>query len=257
VPTTGGPVREIVILATTVVLRTGGPVREISADTFITAIGASFNHELGIPVPLRNFSSPSGGGVSVSPVQNFSSPSGGGVSVSPVQTFSGISSGVSPTLLPSNNFSAGIGGVVFFLRLSPPINLIATVIDSGCIQLDWTDTSPDEDGFRIERSLTGADDWTTIGTVEENIVTFLERFAVPLTVYDYRVVAFNVVEDSLPSNVVSAVTLTPPSLSIPSPPVAPIDPPRNQISPENVEFNSPGIYGLEKDENGDVTGFKF
>jgi titin len=138
-----------------------------------------------------------------------------------------------------------------------PTSLVATVIDAGDIDLSWTDNATDETGFRIERSLTTLNDWSKIGQTGINEVTFRERFAVPAVTYDYRVFAFNVDGDSLPSNVVSAVTPLPPSLTISAPPVAPVNPPRNQISPENVEFNSPGVYGLEKDANGDITGFKF
>jgi hypothetical protein len=34
-------------------------------------------------------------------------------------------------------------------------------------------------------------------------------------------------------------------------------PPRNRIEPDPVEFKSPGVYKLERDNNGKVTGFKY
>ena len=100
-------------------------------------------------------------------------------------------------------------------------------------------------------------DWETIAILAQDVESFLDRFAVPLTVYDYRVFGFDAVKESSPSNIATAFTLEPPDISTGPPPVAPIDPPRNQIQPEIVTFDSPGIYGLEKDEEGDVIGFKF
>ncbi len=136
-------------------------------------------------------------------------------------------------------------------------NLVATVIDSGCVQLSWDDVGTTEDGYRVERSLAGEDEWVTIGSVEEDTLTFLDEFAVPLVTYDYRVFSFEGSGDTHFSLVVSASTPLPPDVNVGPPPVAPEDPPRNRIKPDVVEFKSPGNYGLERDVNGNVTGFKY
>jgi len=138
-----------------------------------------------------------------------------------------------------------------------PSGLLAIVISAGDIDLSWTDNSLDEDRFRIERSLEGMGDWIEIGQTLPDAPSFRERFAVPEISYDYRVIAVNLDGDSLSSNVVTAVTPPPPSLSTGPPPVAPVDPPRNRIQPKPISFESPGIYGLEKNANGNVVGFKF
>jgi hypothetical protein len=50
----------------------------------------------------------------------------------------------------------------------------------------------------------------------------------------------------------------PPPLSVRTPEsVIPPVVPRNVIEPETVEFKSPGVYKLEKDPDGKVTGFKY
>ena len=138
-----------------------------------------------------------------------------------------------------------------------PTDLLAIVVDAGDIDLSWTDNDTNEDGFRIERSLASVNDWETIGQTLPDAPSFREAFAVPEVSYDYRVFAFNLDGDSAASNIVTAETPVPPDLAVFPPPVSPVDPPRNRIQPDNVEFKSPGIYGLERNVDGSVTGFKY
>ena len=173
----------------------------------------------------------------------------------PVRQYGGPTGGRKKASLPTRFFSGTSDGIVG--GLPAPINLTATVVDAGCIRLDWVDPGPDEDGFRIERSLSGLGTWVVIGTVLADITTFLDRFAVPLVVYDYRVISFDAVRDSLPSSIATAVTQLPPTIPTGPPPTTPVDQQRNQIKPDSVEFKSPGVYGLETDENGNVIGFKY
>jgi hypothetical protein len=49
----------------------------------------------------------------------------------------------------------------------------------------------------------------------------------------------------------------PPPLEVRDPNTVTVDPVRDTIEPDPVDFLSPGIYGLEKDADGNVTGFKF
>jgi len=256
----------------------------------VPSIGSSFTHLQGIPVPLQSYTSPTGdralippvqvfggtsggaipvargpsfGGVSgeraaVPPTRNYSASAGGIAAVPPSWVFGGVSAGdSSQAFLPLRYFGGGAGGEVAYNRISPPRNLAATTVNAGCIRLDWIDSSPDEVGFRIERSISGIGDWSDIGTVDANVVTFLDRLAVPLVVYDYRVIAFKEGEESFPSNVATAVTQLPPDLPTSPPPVTPVDPPRDRIATDILEFKSPGSYGLEKDADGDIVGSKF
>lgn len=210
---------------------------------------------VGVPPP-RHFGGPTGSAVAAPEApQVYSAPTAGKTSVPPPFFYGGTTAGRSSALVPPRGFGGVTGGVTG--GIPAPINLTATALDAGCIQLNWVDPGPEEDGYRIERSISGMNDWSTIGTVGANVVSFLDRFAVPLVVYDYRVFGFDDVRESLPSNIATAVTPLPPDLPVSPPPTTPTDQPRNRIEPDLVDFKSPGVYGLEKDEEGDVTGFKF
>jgi FtsP/CotA-like multicopper oxidase with cupredoxin domain len=92
---------------------------------------------------------------------------------------------------------------------SAPTNLVGTGINANQINLSWTDTSTNETGFRIERApVTNGTVGTfaAIGTVAVNVSTYSDLPNTPLTTYAYRVFAFNLSGDSLPSNTATATT---------------------------------------------------
>ncbi|HSQ21792.1 MAG TPA: cell wall-binding repeat-containing protein, partial [Coriobacteriia bacterium] len=86
------------------------------------------------------------------------------------------------------------------------------------IALSWVDGTPwdgfgpletlgdlsNEMGFRVERSVSGADDWSVIGQALANQTAFVDSATAADTAYDYRVVAYNVAGDS-PSDVVTVL----------------------------------------------------
>lgn len=167
-----------------------------------------------------------------SPVNNYSGTAGGPARYAPLRGFGGSTEGINE-------------------GIRSPYGLVATPLDAGCIGLTWTDPGPDEfgtdeDGYRIERSLAGADTWETIGTVSQGTSTFTDRLAVPLVSYDYRVFGFDAVKDSFPTNVATAMTGLPPSLPVFPPPAAPSDPVRNELAPRQIQVKSPGTYGVEE-----------
>jgi FtsP/CotA-like multicopper oxidase with cupredoxin domain len=96
--------------------------------------------------------------------------------------------------------------------------LAASGTPGSDVTLQWTDATPwdgygpistlgdlsNEIGFRIERSPTGADDWTVIGRALANQTTFVDTTTSLGTGYDYRVVAYNMAGDTL-SNVVTVL----------------------------------------------------
>jgi hypothetical protein len=86
-----------------------------------------------------------------------------------------------------------------------PSNLTATPVSPVQINLSWTDNSSDEDGFQIERSLTGVV-WTPLTSVAANTTSYSNTGLTPLTTYYYRVLAYNDHGDSDYSNVASATT---------------------------------------------------
>ena len=59
------------------------------------------------------------------------------------------------------------------------------------ISITWSDNSPDESGFRVERSPTAGGPWTSIGTVNANATAFSDYQVVVEQSACYRVFAFN------------------------------------------------------------------
>jgi titin len=90
-----------------------------------------------------------------------------------------------------------------------PTFLAATVsgINAPIVNLTWADNSDNETNFRIERA-TNAN--FTVGlttfTVGAGVTAFTDTTVLPLTEYFYRVIAFNALGDSSPSNTAAILT---------------------------------------------------
>ena len=85
---------------------------------------------------------------------------------------------------------------------SAPASLTATQTSRASVALKWSDTSTNEQGFRIERSINGAA-FTTLSSVAAGAVTFTDTAAKMGKTYGYRVVAFNDGGASAASNIAS------------------------------------------------------
>ena len=86
-----------------------------------------------------------------------------------------------------------------------PTNLVASTFSTSQINLNWTDNSTNEDGFKVERSTDGTN-FTQIATVGPNINAYSNTNLQTSTLYYYRVRAFSGDEDSGYSNIASART---------------------------------------------------
>jgi hypothetical protein len=95
-----------------------------------------------------------------------------------------------------------------------PANLAASAASSSQINLNWTDTSNNEDGFKIERSTDNVN-FAQINTTGANSTTFMDTGLSTATTYYYRVRAYNAQGNSGYSNVANATTQG----SIPAAPV--------------------------------------
>jgi formylglycine-generating enzyme required for sulfatase activity len=85
-------------------------------------------------------------------------------------------------MLISSNYSA---------TLPAPSNLTASVASETSIKLDWTDNSPGEDGFKIDRKVGVSGTWVTdYATVGANVKTYTNNGLTTGATYYYRVRAY-------------------------------------------------------------------
>lgn len=90
------------------------------------------------------------------------------------------------------------------ISVSAPLNLTGFVISSTQVDLIWESNSDNEKGFKIQRKTTkGGDPWITICTLGENSVSYSDKGLNPNWEYDYRLLAFNDVVESTPSNTIT------------------------------------------------------
>jgi fibronectin type 3 domain-containing protein len=74
------------------------------------------------------------------------------------------------------------------------------------ITLSWTDVDG-ETGFRIERTVSGMEEWVILGTTGEDVLTYEDGGLAAGSSYDYRVFATGEGGDSPPSNVVTVTVV--------------------------------------------------
>ena len=125
-----------------------------------------------------------------------------------------------------------------------PSGLTATGVATNEIDLTWTDTSGNEDGFNLERSTNGGN-YTTIGLVAANVTNYADTGLADGTTYFYRVQAFRSCwGNSAYSAPVSTVTLLPPA------PVTPVGlvavPGNGSISLRWLTSSGAGSYNLKR-----------
>jgi hypothetical protein len=87
-----------------------------------------------------------------------------------------------------------------------PTGLTAVAMGTSQVVLNWTDTSKNETGFKIERSTGTAGRWIQIASVGTNVRTFTDRGLTAATAYFYRVRASNPTGNSAYSNTAGATT---------------------------------------------------
>ncbi len=115
------------------------------------------------------------------------------VSVGAVTTYTFTNVTVSHTI--SANFA-----------VPPPSNLTATVVSSTQANLSWTYNSTNETGFAIERKTDVVGAYAQIDTVPVNVTAYNDTSLVTNAIYYYRVRAYNSIDYSTYSNVVSVTT---------------------------------------------------
>jgi subtilisin family serine protease/fibronectin type 3 domain-containing protein len=122
-----------------------------------------------------------------------------------------------------------------------PTGLTAKALGSREVQLDWTDRSDSETGFRIERQL-GTGGFAGIATVGAGVVTYRDKAVVAGNQYGYRIEAFHTTGFSPYSNTARVTTPT----GVPNPPT----------NVTAVLTSSTAIKLTWKDNSTDETGFE-
>jgi len=139
---------------------------------------------------------------------------------------------------------------------SAPTNLVAAVTAPAYVSLTWTDSSSDEDGFRVERKETSGSTWGSVAEVLADATSYIDNTATPDVSFDYQVIAFNGDGDSTASNTETVTTPIPSIISL-SPPPTSSTTPRNTLASTEISYLSSGIYGQERNPDGSLSGSKF
>jgi len=85
-----------------------------------------------------------------------------------------------------------------------PSQLVVKATNTGAVNLQWTDNSNNETGFRVERSVTTDSNFQALGNTSANTTLFSDNTIEAGKKYYYRVKAVNSAGESNPSNSVSA-----------------------------------------------------
>lgn len=90
--------------------------------------------------------------------------------------------------------------------VTAPTSLVANPLSSTEIDLSWVDNAVGEDGFKVERSLTGSGSWSQIGTAAADATTYSDTGLTVDTTYYYRVRAYSGATNGSYSSNASATT---------------------------------------------------
>jgi hypothetical protein len=123
-----------------------------------------------------------------------------------------------------------------------PLNLVATPVSQSRIDLAWTDTSDNEQGFQIERGTGNPfEDPIIVATLPANTTSWSDVGLPADTGFGYRVRAFNAAGASLWSNGASAATLA-------FPPPAPKDLTATAITFQRIDLEWQPVFEADSYE---------
>ncbi len=98
--------------------------------------------------------------------------------------------------------------------IAAPTSLTATAVSPTQINLAWTDLSSDELGFKVERRLAPAGDYSVIATLGVDNTSYIDNTGVTGgSTYSYRVQAFNASGGSYSGEAVATAQTPPPAPS--------------------------------------------
>lgn len=108
-----------------------------------------------------------------------------------------------------------------------PLNLTAQAVGTTRVNLSWQDTSTNETGFKIERSVDG-ENWVQIASVGRNVKNYSDMTLRPSLKVFYRVRAYGSTTSSAYTNVTSTTTFDKPT----DPILTPVQPPTLPQAPD-------------------------
>ena len=127
-----------------------------------------------------------------------------------------------------------------------PSNLSAAAASPNQINLDWQDNSTTEEGFYVDRRITG--DYERVAILSANATSYSDTGLSAETTYWYKVTAYNDGGESDPSNEASATTP-----GEPPPPPEPLEPP-TEVRADVVSYKL--VLLSWEDNSSDEDGFK-
>lgn len=111
------------------------------------------------------------------------------------------------------NYLNGIAEFPAFLIA--PSNIAAKLIDFTKVEVSWEDNTENETGFRLERAEGDTGKFVSIAEVEADVTVYSDSLLNELTLYRYRVMAFNDSLESVFEGVAEITTLSPTSPPLP------------------------------------------
>jgi len=141
-----------------------------------------------------------------------------------------------------------IAAAVVSPGIKTPSNVSAVALSEAQIVINWQDSQPDETGFEVHRSVSGASGtFTPLATTAADVLTYNDGQLSPLTLYCYRVRAVRVIAQRIAysafSNTACATTPLPP----------PPPPPANVTA---VGVSATQIDISWQDQSANETGFQ-
>jgi hypothetical protein len=118
---------------------------------------------------------------------------------------------------------------------SAPTNLSATATNPSVVQINWTDASNNEAGFRVERR-EPATEYKSVMSLPPNSSAFQDRTVQAEKSYLYRVIALNEGGESPASN----------EATVDTPPEPPPPPEQPKLPPAGLDSDSDGLTDLEE-----------
>ncbi len=128
--------------------------------------------------------------------------------------------------------------------VAAPTNLTSNTLSSSQINLNWNDNSNNEEGFILEYSTDGGNQFTELTTLPNNTTSYNHTGLSPATTYHYRVLAYTSTNNSAYSNFSYSTTAEESNNNPTPPPTEPEPEPETNNDKETSSGSGGGIFGI-------------